>query len=375
MLHEFLETHRAELIERCRERVARRGTPAPATAVMEFGVPMFLGQVIDILRGARSGAIGVGNAQREVVTRDHVPSALASTAARHGHELLRDGFSIDQVVYEYGDLCQSITELATEKHASMTSREFHVLSRCLDDAIADAVTEFGWQRDQLIAQQSTRAMGERLGFLAHELRNSLDTAILSFAVIKTGKVAVVGSTSAALDRSLLSLRNLIDRALVEVRQAVGVPEPLEHFELLAFIAEVQVSASLEASSRGCEFAIDPVAPGITVCADRALLYSAVSNLLQNAFKFTRPMSRVTLGVVASAGRVLIEVRDQCGGLAPGKAEAIFVSFQQRDADRSGLGLGLSIARQAVEACSGKLGVRNVPGVGCVFTIDLPRVCA
>src|SRR6185369_6164763 len=135
----------------------------------------------------------------------------------HGNELLRTGFTVDQVVHDYGDLCQAVTEMAMEQGAAVTADEFHTLNRCLDDAIADAVTEFGRQRDQFTADESTRAMNERLGFLAHELRNLIGNALMAFAAIKKGHVGVAGSTGAMLDRSLIGLRDLIDRTLIEVR--------------------------------------------------------------------------------------------------------------------------------------------------------------
>jgi signal transduction histidine kinase len=112
-----------------------------------------------------------------------------------------------------------------------------------------------------------------------------------------------------------------------------------------------------------------------VDADRQMLGSALSNLLQNAFKFTRRSGRVALTVRAPPDRILIEVEDQCGGLPPGKLDALFKPFEQASHDRSGLGLGLSISRRAVEANGGRLSVRDVPGTGCVFTIDLPRSSA
>ena len=366
MLHEFLDSNRAELINRCREKVARRPLPRGTSDAVAHGIPLFLEQVIETLRveqlppGARDN-------------RRHVPSELARSAALHGHELLRGGHAIDQVVYDYGDLCQAITELAIEEDTPVSAREFHTLNRCLDDAIADAVTEFGWQRDQLIAEMSTRALNERLGFLAHELRNSLNTAILSFAVIKTGKVATDGATSAVLDRSLVGLRDLIDRALADVRLSAGKPPPGTPFHVDQFIAEVKVAASLEASFRRCAFNVVAVEPDLVVSADKPMLYSAVSNLLQNAFKFTRPGSQVSLRALGTRDRVLIEVQDQCGGLKAGSAEAMFVAFHQQHSDRSGLGLGLSIAREAVAVSGGEIRVTDRPGVGCVFTIDLPRV--
>jgi signal transduction histidine kinase len=106
--------------------------------------------------------------------------------------------------------------------------------------------------------------------------------------------------------------------------------------------------------------------------DRQLLASAVSNLLQNAFKFSRARGHVSLVTRATADRVLIDVSDECGGLPPGKAEDLFRPFIQQSTDRSGLGLGLSIARSAARANGGDIHVRDIPGTGCVFTIDLPR---
>jgi hypothetical protein len=81
---------------------------------------------------------------------------------------------------------------------------------------------------------------------------------------------------------------------------------------------------------------------------------------------------VTLEAYAAGERILIDVKDHCGGLPPGNAEKMFALFSQRSGDRTGMGLGLSIARKSVEADGGLLNVRDRPGAGCIFTIDLPR---
>jgi signal transduction histidine kinase len=138
-----------------------------------------------------------------------------------------------------------------------------------------------------------------------------------------------------------------------------------------FIEDVAQAARLEAHERDITFTVMPVEDGIAIAADRQVLASAISNLLQNAFKFTRPHSIVTLRVGANADRVLIEVEDECGGL-PGNV-SLFRPFEQRGADRSGLGLGLAYSRWAVEANRGRIYARTIPGTGCVFTVDLPRV--
>ena len=103
-----------------------------------------------------------------------------------------------------------------------------------------------------------------------------------------------------------------------------------------------------------------------------MLFSAVGNLLQNAFKFTKRDSEVKLNAYAEADRIMISVEDDGPGLAPGEAETIFLPFSQNGADKSGVGLGLAICRRSTEVNNGVLSVRNIPGSGCVFTIDLPR---
>lgn len=232
------------------------------------------------------------------------------------------------------------------------------------------MSEFGRQRDHVIFEESARTLNERLGSLAHELRNLLNTATLAYSAIKGGHGAVAGATGSVLDRSLEGLRNLIDRALADVRLTAGLQAPRELTSLDVVLEEVRIAAQLDASGRNVAFSAS-FQPGLAVATDREMLSSALANLLQNAFKFTRPGSQVTLTARVVADRVLIEVADQCGGLPSGLAEELFLPFTQRSGDRSGVGLGLSISRRAVEANGGMLRVRDVAGTGCVFTIDLP----
>jgi signal transduction histidine kinase len=142
--------------------------------------------------------------------------------------------------------------------------------------------------------------------------------------------------------------------------------------LADFVEEVRVYAIMEAAARSIQFIVPPVEDGLAVEADRETLASVLANLLLNAFKFSTPGGTVTLKTHAITDRVLIEVADDCGGLPPGKAEDLFRPFEQRGADRTGLGLGLGICLRGVEANGGRLHVRDVPGTGCVFTVDLPK---
>jgi signal transduction histidine kinase len=299
---------------------------------------------------------------------------IQEAATRHGSELLRKEFTIDQVVHDYGDLCQSITELAAEQAAPITVHEFGILNIRLDNAIASAVTEFTRQQEADQADEAALALTERLGVLAHEMRNHLNTAILALSAMKSGSAGLGGATAGALDRSLLGMRMLIDRTLADVRLESGAPSR-EVIEIGPFISDVRVAAALEAEQHGCAFTVLLQEPGMRVVADRHILASAVTNLLQNAFKFTRPRSHVLLRAYSSNGRVLIDVEDECGGLPAGTEKEIFRPFAQRGRDRSGVGLGLSLSRQGIEASGGTLSVRSVPGKGCVFTIALPQAAA
>lgn len=354
MLDDFIVTNRETIIARTRARVATRPVPTPTDIELKHGIPLFLDQLGDALRLAKSST-----------SVDH--DQLDKTAGLHGGDLLRMGLTIGQVVHDYGDVCQVITELAMQERAPISAEEFRTLNLCLDDAIAGAVTEYARQRERSILAEGT----ERLGILTHEMRNFLNTATLSFQSIKTGRVAVGGSTGMILGRSLTGLRDLLDRSLIDVRIDAGI-ERLELISVADFIAELEIGAAMQAQARGVQLKVVTAETPVTIEGDRQILLAAVSNLLQNAFKFTHPGSTVCLTAHATSERVLFDVEDECGGLPPGKTESLFLPFEQRSADRTGVGLGLSICRKAAKANGGELRVRDLPGKGCIFTLDLPR---
>ena len=372
MLHDLLTENRTALIERCRAKVAARISPKTSPSLLEHGVPMLIDQLVGALRNepAPHSRKRVDHPAATDEATERVDIGLS--AGIHGHELLTQGFTVDQVVHNYGDLCQSVTELALEVGAPITVNEFKMLNRCLDDAIAGAVSEFSIQRDCLMMEKGVDELNVRQGFLAHELRNLLHTATLAITAIKAGNVGLNGATGAILDQSLIALGGLIDRSIAEVRATASGPPRLQRIPLAAFIADICASAALDPRAAESQFTAAEVDKSLAVDVDRNSLFSAVWNLLQNAFKFTKAHSGVSIRAYASADRIHIDVSDHCGGLPPGTEEQMFQPFRQSGADRSGLGLGLVISRRAVEANNGILRVRNVPGSGCVFTIDLPR---
>jgi len=372
MMHSFLQNNRDELIARCKDKVAQRPRRAATALQLANGVPLFLDQLTRTLRAEETD-------QSEESIRISGPSGgdslvlseIGASASAHGSELMKLGFSIDQVVHDYGDLCQAITDLAFERDAPFSIDEFRTLNRCLDNAIADAVTEFSRQSDKANATRHRRDAKEKTGALVHELRNALSTAMLAFAALERGGMPLGGATGAVLKRGLASLNALIHGAMRDVQMTE--PHSRATFSVAEFISDAADTARI-ANLSGSVLSVPIVDADLAVCANRELLLAALGNLLQNAFKFSRPGTEITLNAYAVGECVLIEVKDHCGGLAPGIEDQMFTPFTQRSSDRSGLGLGLSIARRSVEDDLGTLTVRDIPGTGCVFTISLPR-CA
>lgn len=217
MLHELLSSNRDELIRRCRTKAAKRFAPNAIPDALDYGVPLFLQQLIDTLQQEQLTKI------RRAAEPEAAPanSAIGRTAALHGAEMLKLGYSVDQVVHDYGDVCQAATELAIEQHVVIATEEFRTLNRCLDDAIADAVASYGSAR-QSSSNGMAHALNEQLAAFAGEQHRLVDIAIQSYAAIKAGNIGVSGATSALLVHTLVELRSLPGRTLSEpLTQSAG----------------------------------------------------------------------------------------------------------------------------------------------------------
>jgi hypothetical protein len=213
MLHQFLTSNRQLLINRCREKVARRFEPTETQATVDHGVPLFLQQLVETLRHEQTTDVRGGDSEPTPA-----PTEIGRAAALHGAELLRQGFSVDQVVHDYGDVCQSVTALAVEQEVFISTDEFRTLNRCLDNAIADAVASFGSARQTSIDRQA-ETLQQRLVAFAAEHRRLVDIAIQSVTAIKTGDIGINGATGTLLAHALEELRSLTDRTLPEMRLA------------------------------------------------------------------------------------------------------------------------------------------------------------
>jgi signal transduction histidine kinase len=354
VLHAFLVATRGEILSRARAKLAAREIPAPTTSELANGLPLFLDQLIGLLAQKKE--------DRDAGHRD-----VATSASLRGGELWRMGLSVGQVVQDYGSLCQSVTEIAAERAVTISADEFQTFNRCLDDATAQAVTSYEQQRDRMAGSSAT----EELRSMVHEMRNMVTTSMLTFDALKRGTIGIQGSTSALLGNSLRRMRVLLDRTIADVRVGAG-KQILERVAVVELIEEIEIVATMEATDHDISLSIDGGPVDVSVEVDRQILVSALANLVQNAVKFTRPRGHVSIRAHTSGERALIDVDDECGGLPPGDAEELFLPFEQRGADKSGLGLGLPISLRGVRASGGEIRVRDRPGIGCTFTIDLPN---
>ena len=356
-LVDLLRQHEQEIIDRWVERI--RETLAPRA--------MDRGDLIDSLQ---EFLIRLAEAvELEVSGRRGEATHAARIAREHARQRFELGYDMASTIREYGILRDVLFDVAEAHGGADDPRETRALARCFFDVVAECAARYAAVRDEAIRRQSE----QHVGFLAHELRNATSTAQMAVTVLhETGVVPPGHRAGAALQRSLDRLRDLIDDALVQFRLRAGSASAALRTELAGFLREIVRESTIDAESK--RVAVETIVrDGVTLDIDRKLITSAVSNLVRNAIKFSHAGGSVKVEVKEHDDAIVIEVEDSCGGLPLGAVEKLFDPFVQVGTDRSGFGLGLAIARQAVEAHGGALRVHDLPGKGCVFVMDLPKV--
>ena len=385
MLSDFLKKNRVEILHVAKLESALLVGVRPTSEQLEQGLPLFFHQIVQILDYEKIHNLGsaykVNPSGREKATSESnevdmaiesgnpQDAELARSSGLLGVELHRLGYTLSHVVHIYGSLCQAITGLAAKMSIDVSALDFQNLNRCLDVAIAGAVTEF----QRLRELQKRNEEVKRCGFCAHELRNSLATALMSLQLIKSGEVGFSGSVGQVMERSLKRMDELIGRTLTEVK-LLGGGRPvldIQKINLLLLFDQLLITANIEAKARRQILEIQ-VGSDLNISADLQFFHSAVSNLIQNALKYTHDGGKIQIRANSVGENVVIEVEDECGGLTVNAVENLFKPYEQQNENRKGLGLGLALARRAIELHHGTIAARNLPGTGCVFTITLPQ---
>ncbi len=351
-LHFVLQERKQLLLDRWIEGTRLENTADPVSrGELLDHIPRFIDELIAALHPAA------------------LPLPLPTTNANeHGAQRFRLGFNVAEIVREYGTLHRCIVEIATDEDCPITPRDHAIISRWLNDGLASAISQYVSDRDAEIQRQGA----EHLGFIAHEIRNPLSSANMAFRLLQRGALAGGGRPVELLERNLQRVVDVVDNALQHAALNMGVEVRAERIELLAFLRSIELDSSANAEAKGIQVTVSAPA-ALTVHADARLLNSAISNLVRNAVKFSRPDSTIEVRALLREGQVLVEVEDSCGGLPPGRAEELFTPLVQRGKDQSGFGLGLAIAMQAARAHNGSLAVRDCPGSGCIFVLQLPAL--
>lgn len=197
------------------------------------------------------------------------------------------------------------------------------------------------------------------------------SATLAFDTLITGSVGAAGSTSAVVKRSLAKLRGFLERsfAVMKLKGRGGAREAISLGELIAL---VKLTVDAEAMAHGIPLAVELRDAGAVVEADLQILAPIVAQLVQNACHHTPAAGHVALRSSATADSVQIEIEDECGGLPPGASATLFRPHASDGNERTGLGLDLQLIQRGIEVIGGTIRVRDIPGTGCVFTVELPR---
>jgi signal transduction histidine kinase len=318
-------------------------------------LPVFIGQIIGMLRALE----GRGSEPPE--------SATERAGAAHGAQRLRLGFSLESVVREYGALRDALLAVALDAGLSLSFAQLQVIFDAVITGIAHAVSEYSRQRDA----ELTRQANEHFAFIAHELRNPLSSASTAFGILKgRGVLPPTERMVGVLERSLIRTSDLVDQTLQTARVTSGIDLRRHPTTLTALFEEVENASASDAEAKNVTI-VSKVVGDKELSLDTRLVRSALGNLLRNAVKYSRDGTTIELRGSVTGARAVVEVEDACGGLEPGKVEAAFAPFVRFDARQSGFGLGLAIAKQAVDAHGGSIRVQNLPGKGCVFVLELP----
>jgi signal transduction histidine kinase len=348
MLHELLSENRDEIVGRCARKLHARHPDRPVEELLDT-IPQFLDEIIKAER-------------REAGLPEHTPLPDDPVYARaHGEQRFRRGYEPAVLPMDFGTISDVIGELAIEHDLHLDPRAYKLLNECLDTAIAQSITEYFTLR----RTSDDLEIAEWVGCLGHELRNAVATGLMAYAALRSGQVGVDSRTSRILERSLRRAEVLVAQTLAAAHLRAGVPLQCATIDVKEFVSDVVASACVD---RDIRLVVD-VPPELTMNGDAHLLESALSNLVQNAVKFTHERGTVTISARPSHDGVCIEVLDECGGLG-GRGEELFGAFV-RGKPSKGVGLGLAITKQSIEAHGGYIRVTDRAPVGCTFTIWIP----
>jgi len=376
-LAERLERDRPLIIQKWVERVHRRHVDRQELPIFELvdSLPEFLASLADALGR---------DLPRDAVDVDE-PRPAAEVARQHGTERYRHGFDIRAVVDEYTVLIDVLFDHFAESQYSLDLDELRVISHAISVGIAAAVDQFSAERDAAIQASHAELLQAReyerqlIGVVSHDLRNPLAIILNCADVMMHGKglgdlaLKSLGRLRTNAERALRLIGDLLD--FTQERSLGRIPIKPADADMQELVREAVEEAAMMHPRRTIECAGETAA--IAGRWDRDRIAQVLTNLLDNALKFSPLGSSVRVEVGADAERVTVAVHNWGPPIPPDRLGSVFEPFQRVDptaSARVSLGLGLHISREIALAHCGSLDAESSAAAGTTFTLILPRVC-
>ncbi|MCA1635218.1 MAG: sensor histidine kinase [Acidobacteria bacterium] len=293
----------------------------------------------------------------------------------HGLQRLRDGFDIVEVVAEYNVLRNALQDL-TEMHGLvLQGKAGHIVNRVLDEAIGLAVDTYA--REKAVELQQRRQ--EHLSFVAHDLRTPLVAISIASEILERNlsdetKDEESSMLLSTLQRNVKRLDGLVTKVIQEEKNLnMDTALQLERrdFDLWPVVHDLIRDLQPLAEAADTELR-NRISIRLVVFGDAGLLTQVFQNLISNAIDYT-PKGEIVIGAqeTEADGGVECWVSDNGAGIPEKFIEKVFDKLETDPEKKGGMGLGLAIAKQVVEAHGGKISVESKEGLGSTFRFTLP----
>jgi signal transduction histidine kinase len=309
---------------------------------------------------------------------DDVTQDLKAVSSAHGAVRYHQSYNVSEVLLEYSILRPILLdEISRKLGRTMTTDESIAIDQGIDVSLRRSVMNFVNHLTREI-QLSAESQSKYLSFLSHDLRGGLNGVVLMVEVLKR-ELSTEPRFSRSMEdlemmrRAILETVNTMDRFLHAERFRKGkVQINPSMLDLKALLSDIRGQFSHQTKEKGVEL-LESIPSDIRIISDRELLTMIFQNVISNAVKYGKKGKVRVSAEKRDDGIVRISVRDEGPGIAEDKLKRLFAPFTRGETHgQGGVGLGLSIARQAADVLGARLWAESVEGNGATFHLELPR---
>lgn len=226
----------------------------------------------------------------------------------------------------------------------------------------------------MLEQERLRLLTEFIRNTMHEFRTPLSSILTGLHLMQRVNTAEYrAQKTAQIQESVEDIITLLDNMIEMIRLGEERPPEFENTNLTHIMTLAITRLQPHAARKGTLLDYQPAEPPLMLRGDAHLLTNALSNIIDNAIKYSPEGSTITIRATCSAGSIVVKIADDGTGMSPEVQERIFETFYRADEARhiSGLGLGLPLAQKIVELHGGHISVVSAVGQGSEFTLTLP----